>query len=171
MGFCAEGEVFGLAFLDISTGEVKASQISGFDPFISEALRNEPKEILSFQGFQQHPCFDRFKKVFENGLLSLMEESQFASLHPVNEIGGESSLRIAPLAALATEMVLRYAAENQKRPLSHLRPLVYYRVQDFLVVDEVAQKNLELAQSLVDQGKKGSLFWVMDETMPARGSG
>jgi len=170
MGFCAEGEVFGLAFLDISTGEVKASQISGFDPFISEALRNEPKEILSFQGFQQHPCFDRFKKVFENGLLSLMEESQFDSLHAVNEIGGDSSLRIAPLAALATEMVLRYAAENQKRPLSHLRPLVYYRVQDFLVVDEVAQKNLELAQSLVDQGKKGSLFWVMDETMTAMGS-
>ncbi len=52
MGFYAEGEVFGLAFLDISTGELKACQVSGFEPFLSEALRNEPKEILALDDFQ-----------------------------------------------------------------------------------------------------------------------
>ena len=57
MGFSAEGEVFGLAFLDISTGELKACQISGFEPFLSEALRNEPKEILSLKRFQEHSLF------------------------------------------------------------------------------------------------------------------
>ena len=35
MAFCAEGEVFGLAFLDISTGEFKTCQISGFEPFLN----------------------------------------------------------------------------------------------------------------------------------------
>ena len=65
MGFHAEGEVFGVAFLDISTGELKACQISGLEPFLSEALRNEPKEILSLKRFQEHPCFEGFKKNFE----------------------------------------------------------------------------------------------------------
>ena len=35
MAFSVEGEVFGLAFLDISTGEFKACQISGFEPFLN----------------------------------------------------------------------------------------------------------------------------------------
>ncbi len=170
MGFCAEGEVFGLAFLDISTGELKACQISGFDPFLNEALRNEPKEILLLKGFEGHPCFERFKKAFENGLINVLDDSKFDSIHTLNEIEGASFLQNAPLAALAAEMVLRYAEENQKRPLSHIRSPLLYQVQDFMVIDEVSKRNLELTQSLFERGQKGSLFWVLDETMTAMGS-
>jgi len=169
MGLCAEGEVFGVAFLDISTGELKACQISGFDPFLNEALRNEPKEILLLKEFQEHPCFERFKKVFENGLISILDNAKFDSLHTLNEIQGGSTLQRAPLAALAAEMVLRYAEENQKKPLSHIRPFSFYQVQDFMVIDEVTKRNLELTQPLFERGQKGSLFWVLDETMTAMG--
>ena len=170
MGFCAEGDVFGLAFLDISTGELKTSQISGFESFLSEALRNEPKEILSLKHFQEHPCFERFKKNFENGLINYLEDSKFDSIFPIGEIEGASTLQKASLASQAVGMVVYYAEQNQKKPLSHIRSIAFYRVQDFMVIDEVAKKNLELIQSLFDQGKKGSLFWVLDETMTAMGS-
>ncbi|MGB9628121.1 MAG: DNA mismatch repair protein MutS [Thermodesulfobacteriota bacterium] len=170
MGFCAEGEVFGLAFLDISTGELKTCQISGFEPFLNEALRNEPKEILSLKSFQNHPCLDRFKKSFGDGLINFLEDSQFESFSSLTRVGGEENLQKVPLAALATEMVLRYAEENQKRPLSYIRPIHFYRVQDFMVIDEVTKRNLELTQSLFEQGSKGSLFWVLDQTMTPMGS-
>jgi len=170
MGFCAEGEVFGLAFLDISTGELKTSQISGFEPFLNEALRNEPKEILSLKLFQEHPCFERFKKSFENGLINYLEDLKSDSILPLSEMEGASRLQRSPLASQAVGMVLHYAEENQKKPLSHVRSIAFYRVQDFMVIDEVAKKNLELTRSLFDQGKKGSLFWVLDETMTAMGS-
>ncbi len=170
MGFCAEGEVFGLAFLDISTGELKACQISGFDPFLNEALRNEPKEILSLKKFQEHPCFGKFKKVFENGLINILDDSKFDSIPTLNESQGGAVLQKAPLAALAAEMVLLYAEENQKKPLSHIRPLSFYQVQDFMVIDEMTKRNLEITQSLFEKGQKGSLFWVLDETMTAMGS-
>ncbi len=170
MGFCAEGEVFGLAFLDISTGELKTSQISGFEPFLNEALRNEPKEILSLKLFQEHPCFERFKKSFENGLVNYLEDLKFDSILSLSEMEGASGLQRSPLASQAVAMVLHYAEENQKKPLSHIRSIVFYRVQDFMVIDEVAKKNLELTRSLFDQGKKGSLFWVLDDTMTAMGS-
>jgi DNA mismatch repair protein MutS len=170
MGFSAEEEVFGLAFLDISTGELKACQVSGFEPFLNEALRNEPKEILAFNRFQEHPCFAAFKKAFENGLINFLEDSKFDSSHPLHEAGSDSIPREFPLAAMATEMVLFYAEENQKRPLSHIRSITFYRVQDFMIVDEVTKRNLEMTQTLFDQGKKGSLFWVLDETATAMGS-
>lgn len=170
MGFCAEGEVFGLAFLEISTGELKACQVSGFEPFLNEALRNEPKEILSLHRFQEHPCFAGFKKSFGNGLINFLEDSKFDSFRPLNEARGDSIPREFPLAAIATEMVLLYAEENQKRPLSHIRSITSYQVQDYMVIDEVTKRNLEMTQTLFDQSKKGSLFWVLDETMTAMGS-
>jgi len=170
MGFCAEGEVFGLAFLDISTGELKACQISGFEPFLSEALRNEPKEILSLKRFQEHPCFEGFKKNFENGVITYVEELKFDDLPSSLEIEWSSILQKAPLAAQAVNMVLRYAEENQKKPLSHILSISFYQVQDFMVIDEVTKRNLELTQSLFEQGKRGSLFWVLDETMTPMGS-
>jgi len=170
MGFCAEEEVFGLAFLDISTGELKASQISGFEAFLNEALRNEPKEILSLKPFQEHPCFERFRKTFENGLVDYLEDLKFDSTLPLNEMEGASGLERSSLAAQAVAMVLHYAEENQKKPLSHIRSIVFYRVQDFMLIDEVTKKNLELTRSLFDQGKKGSLFWVLDDTLTAMGS-
>jgi DNA mismatch repair protein MutS len=170
MGFCAEGEVFGLAFLDISTGELKTCQISGFESFLNEALRNEPKEILSLKRFQEHPRFEEFKKSFENGLINFLGDSQFDSIFHLSEIDGASSLEKAPLAAQAVGMVLHYAEENQKKPLSHIRSITFYQVQDFMIIDEGTQRNLELTQSLFDQGKKGALFWVLDETVTAMGS-
>jgi DNA mismatch repair protein MutS len=74
------------------------------------------------------------------------------------------------LAAHAVALVLHYAEENQKKPLSHIRPLSFYQVQDFMVIDEVTKRNLELTQSLFEHGKKGSLFWVLDETITLMGS-
>ena len=170
MGFCAEGEVFGLAFLDISTGELKACQISGFEPFLSEALRNEPKEILSLKKFQEHSCFEGFRKNFENGSITYVDDLKFDAVPSFNEEERNSIRRNAPLAAEAVAMVLHYAEETQKKPVSHIRPLSFYRVQDFMVVDEVTKRNLELSQSLFEQGKKGSLFWLLDETITLMGS-
>ncbi len=175
MGFCAEGEVFGLAFLDISTGECKAVQISGYESFLNEVLRNEPKEIVALKAFQQHPCFKRFGKVFENEVITFLEDSTFHLNPPPTEMPGrmiaEDGKRVDenPLAAVAVAMVLRYAEENQKKDLAHIRPVAFYRLQDFMVIDETTKRNLELTQSLFDQGKKGSLFWVMDETVTAMG--
>ena len=170
MGFSAEGEVFGLAFLDISTGELKACQISGFETFLSEALRNEPKEILSLKRFQEYPWFDGFKKNFGNGLITYLDDPKADAISSFRQEEGSANLQKAPLAAKAVAMVLRYAEENQKKPLSHIRPVSFYQVQDFMVIDETTKRNLELTQSLFEQGKRGSLFWLLDETITLMGS-
>jgi DNA mismatch repair protein MutS len=169
MGFYAEGEVFGVAFLDISTGELKTSQISGFEPFLNEAFRNEPKEIVTLKRFQEHSCFGGFRKKFENGLINFLDDSKLETIRSLSENLGGSILQRAPLAALATAVVLHYAEENQKKPLAHIHPPVFYWVQDFMMIDEVTKRNLEITQSLFEQGKRGSLFWVLDDTMTAMG--
>jgi DNA mismatch repair protein MutS len=39
-----------------------------------------------------------------------------------------------------------------------------------MVIDETTKRNLELIHSLFDQGKRGSLFGVLDETVTGMGS-
>src|SRR4030042_5763924 len=39
-----------------------------------------------------------------------------------------------------------------------------------MVIDEVTKRNLELTQSLFEHGKRGSLFWLLDETITLMGS-
>jgi DNA mismatch repair protein MutS len=39
-----------------------------------------------------------------------------------------------------------------------------------MVIDEVTKRNLELTQSLIEQGKRGSLFWLLDATITLMGS-
>jgi len=170
MGFCAEGEVFGVAFLDISTGEFKACQISGFEPFLTEALRNEPKEILSFQDFQEHPSFKKFKKHFENSLISYRDDSTSSLVQSPAGDRMDAVYQKAPLAIRAVGLVLRYAEENQKKVVSNICPVSLYQVQDFMVLDELTKRNLELTQSLFEQSKRNSLFGVLDETMTPMGS-
>ncbi|MGQ9777539.1 MAG: DNA mismatch repair protein MutS [Thermodesulfobacteriota bacterium] len=170
MGFCVEGEVFGLAFLDISTGEMKACQISGFDSFLGEALRNEPKEIISKKQFQHHPYFERFKKSFEHCLTTYLEDEDLNFSQSQSKINLHTIPEGFPLALMASEMVLHYAEKNQKRSISSLSSFSFYHIQDFMIIDESAKRNLELTRSLFDQEKKGSLLWVLDETMTAMGS-
>jgi DNA mismatch repair protein MutS len=170
MGFCVEGEVFGLAFLDVSTGELKACQISGYEPFLNEALRNEPKEVLILDRFQEYSWFAGFKKNFEKSLLTTVEDPKVDFFSYSGQIELQAIVLKAPLAAQAVALVLRYAEENQKKPISHIRPLSLYQVQDFMVIDEVTKRNLEITQSIFEKGQKGSLFWVLDATMTAMGS-
>jgi DNA mismatch repair protein MutS len=170
MGFYSEGEVFGLAFLDISTGELKACEISGFDAFIGEVTRNEPKEILSLKIFQSNPFFEKFKKIFENNLITYLEQINFENPPEKLENQWDNLMKNLPLATKAIKMVLHYAEENQKRPITHIRPINIYRVQDFMVIDDMTKRNLELTQSLFEQGKKGTLLWVLDDTMTMMGS-
>jgi len=39
-----------------------------------------------------------------------------------------------------------------------------------MVIDEVTKRNLELTQSLFEQGRERSLFWLLDETITLMGS-
>lgn len=175
MGFCADGEVFGLSVLEISTGEFRACQIVGVEPFLNEASRNEPKEILSWRSIENHPCFSRFRKAFEGRMITYLEDSKREKLQDLAVLREQfpqvmERIDRDPLAALAAEMVLHYATESQKTAPAHLRSLLLYKVQDFMGIDETTKKNLELTESLGGGGKKGSLLGVLDQTVTAMGS-
>ncbi|WP_424236082.1 DNA mismatch repair protein MutS [Bhargavaea ginsengi] len=159
-GRTRKGE-YALVRIDLSTGEGTATY-AGHDPksLISEAEALQIREIV----------------VPDELYLDLHEQAQSRSIllsieNDESEQEGEAVLTGAcpePIRPSAVRL-LRYLDRTQKRSLSHLRPVVYRERKSVLSIDPNSRRNLELVRSIRGGGEKGSLFWLLDETVTAMG--
>ncbi|UCC66154.1 MAG: DNA mismatch repair protein MutS, partial [Deltaproteobacteria bacterium] len=69
----------------------------------------------------------------------------------------------------AAAAALHYVHEAQKTDVGHIKPLSLYRVEDYMILDETTQRNLELFTSLGGRGRRGALLPVLDETLTSMG--
>ncbi len=74
------------------------------------------------------------------------------------------------LCLSAAGALLQYVQETLKADLAHIRRLQPYRPEEFLVLDEVTRRSLELTRTLRDGDRQGSLLAVLDRTVTAMGS-
>jgi len=173
----ADKEGFGLATVDVSTGEFLTTEIQGLenkDKLLEELNRLQPVECLlptdfSYSKLKEniafnciislHPdaAFER-KKAYQ----TLIDHFQTASL-----VGfGCEEL---PLATEAAGGLLDYLQETQKVSLGHITKLVTYSLGEYMLLDPATRKNLELCRTMRAGSKKGTLFWVLDKTVTSMG--
>jgi DNA mismatch repair protein MutS len=74
-----------------------------------------------------------------------------------------------PAMTCAAGAILRYIEETQKDQLRHINRIERYETDDYLVLDDIAKRNLELFRTITDNRKEGSLFHVLDQTVTALG--
>jgi DNA mismatch repair protein MutS len=70
----------------------------------------------------------------------------------------------------AAGAILLYLHETLKASLAHVRHLRPYRVESFLVVDEVTRRSLELTRTMRDNLREGSLLSIIDRTLTPMGA-
>lgn len=63
-----------------------------------------------------------------------------------------------------------YLKKNQEPALSQLRHINFYEPDDFLMLDTVTQRNLELVRNLQDGSVKNTLFSLLDKAITPMGS-
>lgn len=73
------------------------------------------------------------------------------------------------LAIAAAGALLAYVHETQQNAVGHLNGLHFYNTGDFLVLDELTRRNLEIFQSSLSRSRTGSLLHVLDRTVTAMG--
>jgi len=173
----------GLAFVDLSTGEFTLTQFDGpaaEEAVIAELARLEPKEILISEAgpARIEPWLNRPEAApISSARLCRFSEHAFDPgrarqalldhfhLQSLDGFGCEEF----PIAVAAAGALLRYLQETQLTALGHLNRLKPYRRKDQLVLDAVAQRNLELTRRLVDGRTEGSLLWALDRTLTPMG--
>ena len=189
------GTNFALAYLDVSTGDFRATEVASLPDLISELHRVEAREILAPEyaeellgdlGRQLEGAFIRFKhKAYfdPDGLLRAV--SKGPRLHEDMDVDGyfldrtgvekvlggikQLDFQSPELVESAASAILRYIVKTQRGIPSHVRALEPYRASSFLVIDESTKANLELTETLMGGRKSGSLLSIIDKTSTAMG--
>jgi DNA mismatch repair protein MutS len=165
---------YGLVFLDLSTGEFKGCRVAQEDFLLDEVVKNRPREALIPEGLEGDTgLLSNLRREFPSLLVNAMPDSFFRM---DSDLGaGEVLLRDVIPSSAGTETrcaavaAIRYCQETQQADVAHIKPLSFYRLEDYLILDEATQRNLELFTSQGGRGKKGTLLDIVDETITAMG--
>lgn len=168
---------FGVAHVDITTGEFRVTQVESISQVESELGSLRPREILFADNEVGLQLLERLKPFLDgmmcNQLPDWVCETDYAS-EQLCTFFGVSGLQSfgcqdLPGAQQSAAAVLYYLQQTQKDELRHIRPLQTYHTRHFMVLDEATRRNLELTATLQDGKKRGSLLGVLDRTVTAMG--
>ncbi len=167
------GAAFGIAALDLSTGELSACEADDLPAAVGEVARLDPRELLLGPGAEnvgvellrarpRLPLRDESAKGIEAGAAARTLDAL---------LGAGEALRATPsdLARRAAARAVAFArAAEPSKPLP-VRRLVAYDLDDTLVLDEATQAHLELVRGL-DGDERTSLLAQIDLTRTAAGA-
>lgn len=162
----------GIAYVDISTGEFKATELSSNDPINelrSELLRLNPAEILipdnsnlekEITGFiTSYPAWH-----FEPYRSQENLKKQF-KVKTLDAFGIQGSI----LAQRASGAILDYLMDTQPASLNILNHISRYSTSAYMTLDSTTRRNLELTETLRKGEVKGSLLYVLDHAVTPMG--
>ena len=194
---CGSGEQYGAAFLELSTGHFSVTQISGQRAWakICEQIESfSPSEILFPNELAQNvkdsfgntsrskenvPLFDEAANVqtASGCSLTLQSNGEFDSVSCFEAI--TSHFRLKDVRGLGLEdreealraagACLAYAKYTQRASADHISELRYFESNEFMVLDAVTLRNLEILECRNDNNKH-TLLNVIDEAVTGMGS-
>ncbi|MCL2235322.1 MAG: DNA mismatch repair protein MutS [Defluviitaleaceae bacterium] len=162
----AENSGFGLAYVDVSTGDFYATTFENRDKLIDEIAKIAPAELILGDGFKPDE-FDIPAKTYHFWIFL-----HTAAWGRLADHFGEEKLQsfggIPRPAISAAGALLEYLRETQQNSLSHISKLNLYSSATYMPLDRFARRNLELFETLGGE-RKGSLLWVLDDTKTPMG--
>ena len=167
-----QGGKAGLAYVDISTGELAATELSGSNVEVllrAEVERLSPAELLisDTSDVKEVPEFNLTRIpnwYFEPGRAQELIKTQFR----VSNLEG-LGLKTYPLAVRATGALLKFLKETQKGLLEIELSFSTYSLSDFMGLDAETRRNLELTETLRDGKTEWSLLGILDKTQTPMG--
>ena len=171
-------DTFGLAFLDVSTGEFFVSSGSGAHDcadIVSEVVRYRPSEAIvpeSLAGAlparleNLGVTVSRYRDdSFDPGAAFECLCGQFGTA----TLDGYGCADMAGAIA-AAGAALRYAQETQQSPLAHITGLATRVPSDNMVLDAITLRNLEITTGIRGEGDGNTLLAALDVTETSMGS-
>jgi len=172
-----ENNAAGVAFADISTGDLQAAELQGKfvdNLVINEIARFTPAELIANrESSKRKTIFDFLKNkitlavdTFDDERFDFEASSKIIKEHftKLDDEIFEKKMLISAVGAL-----MAYLYETQKNNVSNIEEIKVYNDSKYMTLDENARRTLELTQSERRREVKGSLLWVLDSTKTAMG--
>jgi DNA mismatch repair protein MutS len=164
----AEKERYGLALLDISTGEFRVTELHSFSALEDELTRFAPAEVLVADS---HP--DLVRRIPHS---SAYEGYTFELDHAIYVLREQFSVQSLdgfgcgnmPFAARAAGAIIHYLRHQLRRETTHIRTLGVFLSDQYVALDVHTQQNLELVDSN-RQNSETSLLAALNRTVTPMG--
>ncbi len=169
----------GVSFLDISTGEFLTTQFrdsESFEKLLSELARMRPSEcILPPSLYRNSDFVGRLKdqtivQEFAPEISGAGEAGERLKTHfKVATLEGMGCEKL-DFAVYSAWAALEYAQTTQMRDLTHINTLRTYSNSEFMILDSVTLRNLEIVKNVRDEGDENSLYRILNCTKTPMGS-
>lgn len=178
LAICRQDRDIGLAYLDISTGTFRVTQSENRDLIQDEIMRISPREILLAESSQLDSELCAFQHLFSEKAVSYTQDSHFDYQNAREKLirhfqtfsleGFGCETLFAGVGAAGA--LITYVQDSQKQAVDHVCRLETYIQSQFLVVDDVSCRNLELMKTIQGETRKGTLLHVLDRTVTPMGA-
>ncbi len=173
---CAAGKLFGLAVVDLTTGDFRTTEMTGEAAAAAELERLRPAEIifpngngsirswLHAGGFPMATGYEDWVFAPETAQFTVRDHFKVAALDGFG-------LRDKSLAIGAAGAVLHYLTQHLRRDASALTRLSCYQCADFLTLDATTLRNLEILEPTHrDAPRQSSLYGALNRTVTPMGA-
>ena len=173
----SQGDLYGLAFCDVSTGAFYGTLCHSDAAAVSELGRFSPAEVLRDGDHADTEALDNAlyyqlkcstTDMFP-GDMDLKRATELLEWHFKKSLE-ELDIAQYPAVVMACGALLNRLIFVQKNALEHIRDLQFYTSGYFMELDLDARRNLELTETLRTKEKRGSLLWVLDKCQTPMGS-
>ncbi|MCK4823677.1 DNA mismatch repair protein MutS, partial [bacterium] len=166
-------EKYGLAHVDLSTGEFCVTEIHSFNEVLNELGRIGPAELLVPENeklsVEKGLSDYRVKILGSDSFDPERSESLLKEQLGVRSLVGFGCQDMSE-GIIAAGALVHYLRDTQKEIPDHIREIVSYRIGDYMLLDESTCAHLELLKTMRRQSTKGSLFQILDRTVTPMGS-
>mgnify|MGYP001556319940 FL=1 len=162
----------GFAYLDLSTGEFAATQVENSQMMSlirAEITRLNPAEVLLPGEVDELHTTPGHKTTYASWHFEFGRCRETLLNHFGTTTLDGFGIRQSPLAVQAAGAILQYIQDTQPQALNLLNSLATYNFNEFMTLDAVTRRNLELTETLRTHDKVGSLLHILDNTVTPMG--
>lgn len=164
---------FGISIADISTGELSATEFEDYEKIklFDEIKRLKPSEIIIDPTISEEGLLAELKNLSADAKGRV---STFTYDKPVDykNLGNyaKNLSQYSDALKQAVSVILNYLKDTQKTAQLNLAEITPYGRQDYMMLDNVTLRNLEITKTMLTGEKEGSLLWVTDKTCTSMGA-
>ena len=168
---------YGIATLDLSTGEFRVTQVDGQRNLEMEICRLNPAECLVSESFKKSLA-DNPVDFPKQTVLTQLEDWNYDADYCKETLTNHFKVttldgfgcRDFPLAVTAAGVTLFYVTNNMRRKADHITLLSTYQNHEHMILDRISQRNLELVEPIFKDSKNSTLISVLDKCISPMGS-
>ncbi len=169
---------FGLSSLDISTADFMVTELKSFSQIENELERLNVRECVLTEDTLNELKSDPEIFLNSNITWTVLDDWTFAKDYAIETLLRQLNVgsldgfgcRDMSLGVMAAGAVLYYATENLRHTAQHITRLRSYSISDFMELDSISQRNLELISPLHGNNKKNTLLYTLNKTVTPMGS-